>query len=737
MLFHDGKIPADAVPEDQEQLEGVIDHVVFRNKENGYTVAHLKPMDGSAAVPVVGNFASVNAGMPVTLTGRWVMHPRFGKQFSVSNYKTDIPRSEVGIRKYLTGFIKGVGPVMAKRIVDHFGEDAVSIIEEDPTRLREVPGIGRSKAEKIAVSWREQQRIKDVMMFLQSHNISMGYALKIYQQYGEAAVDVLREDPYVLSSDIFGIGFRIADRIAMNLGMDKDSRVRLRAGLMYVLGEARNEGHVFLPAEKLVAEAVRILEAQQENVEAALAESLAADQMLVEDEGRIYLAPYHFSEKSVATRMAALIAAGTGGKTGPLTADERRSVERGLGFALSGEQRRVMDVLAQEKVVVLTGGPGTGKTVTTKAVIRLFKLRGFRVLLAAPTGRAAKRLSEATQAPACTIHRLLEYKPMNSSFERNEENPLEADLVILDEISMMDTLLMHHFLKAVKTHTRLLLIGDVDQLPSVGAGNILRDLIASERVATVRLSRIFRQQQGSSIIDNAHRINCGDMPSLKAQGPDSNFFFFNKNDPEEALAQILDLCTKRIPKKFRYNPIRDIQVISPMYRGVVGVDNLNKMLQQELNPARDVTCGNHTYRLGDRVMQIKNNYDKEVYNGDVGLVRHINVDANKLFVEFPEHRVEYLFSELDQVVLAYAITVHKSQGTEYPVVVVPMTTHHYPMLQRNLVYTAITRARDMVVIVGAAKAIAIAVKNNKIEERYTALAERIQAALDDKDLFRN
>jgi len=722
--------------EPPETIEGVIDHIVFRNEENGYTVAQIRPLDGSDAVTVVGTFINISPGLPLTLKGGWLMHPRFGRQFEVKSYKADIPRSAVGVRKYLAGFIRGVGPVMAKRIVDHFGEDTIDIIEKDPRRLTEVEGLGRNKAVAIAESWLEQQHVKDVMMFLQSHNISIGYAMKIYQQYGDAAVEVLKHDPYVLSSDIFGIGFKIADRIALNLGIDKDSQVRLRAGLRYVLEQAGSDGHVFLPTEVLMDEAVRILEADRANVEAALQAVLNTNTYLVEDENRIYLAPFHYSEKSVADKLARLVAARDKGARIPVNAATLKAVSRDLGFTLSEEQESVLHMLAGEKVAVLTGGPGTGKTATTRAVIRLFQQAHLRVLLAAPTGRAAKRLAETTGEEARTIHRLLEYKPGNSKFDRNEDNPLEADLLIIDEMSMVDNILMHHLLKAVKLTTTLLLVGDADQLPSVGAGNILRDLIAAERIATVRLSRIFRQEAGSTIIDNAHRINAGEMPHLTAKpGDGANFFFFNAKEPESIRDTLVDLCTRRIPEKFHYDPMTQVQVLTPMYRGLVGVDHLNEVLQNKLNPGKDVPCGNRSFRIGDRVMQIKNNYDKEVYNGDVGLVLRIEPQESILFIQFPDQSVKYEFKELDQLVLAYAITVHKSQGSEYPVVVLPLTTHHFPMLQRNMVYTAVTRARDLVVVVGAHKAVAIAVKNNKIEERYTALGERLKKALDDHGLF--
>jgi exodeoxyribonuclease V alpha subunit len=439
----------------------------------------------------------------------------------------------------------------------------------------------------------------------------------------------------------------------------------------------------------------------------------------------------------VAARLARLLAERTQAPRVAVNPAAVKAVSRDLGFALSEEQESVLHVLAGEKVAVLTGGPGTGKTATTRAVIRLFQQANLRVLLAAPTGRAAKRLSETTGEDACTIHRLLEYKPVNSKFDRNEDNPLDADLLVIDEMSMVDNILMHHLLKAVRTSTRMLLVGDADQLPSVGAGNILRDLIASERIATIRLHRIFRQEAGSSIIENAHRINAGEMPHLSAKPEHgANFFFFNAPEPEAIRDTVLDLCTHRIREKFGFDPMTQVQVLTPMYRGMVGVDHLNEALQNKLNPGRDVPCGNRSFRVGDRVMQIKNNYDKEVYNGDVGLVRRIEPQENALFVQFPDQPVKYDFKELDQLVLAYAITVHKSQGSEYPAVVLPMTTHHFPMLQRNLLYTAVTRARDLVVIAGSHKAVAIAVKNNKIEERYTALGERLKRALDDSGLFK-
>ena len=726
-----GSVPGSGM----ESHEGTVERVIFQNPENGYAVVRFTPFEGQEFV-IIGSFLNLSEGMLLTVKGRWVTHPRFGRQFNVEEYDASMPKTIVGIRKYLASFIKGVGPVMAKRIVDHFGEESVEIIDRDPKRLREVPGIGASKAKMIEQSWEKYRKIKSVMMFLQSHNVGPGTAMKIYNMYGDASVQMLKDNPYILAREISGIGFKIADRIAMSIGIEKDSPVRLEAGLEYTMETAANEGHTFLPEVELVRVSSEILECSEEKVEQLLQALMDREDRLIRDDGKIYSPPLHFSECKVAERLAKLAGDKRAGMSGiAYTQNDIQGIEKQLGFRLSNQQTSVLDVMAQEKVAILTGGPGTGKTSSIRAVIRLFKKSGYHVELAAPTGRAAKRMTEATGFPARTIHRLLEFNPKPpGSFGRNVDNPLEADLVVIDEVSMIDITLMHYLTRAIKSGTRLLLVGDVDQLPSVGPGNVLRDLIDSGCIATVRLQTVYRQEAESTIIGNAHLINRGEMPVMSSDRR-GNFFFSQKESPEEAADAIVRLCTERLGKFYNIDPQKDVQVISPMYKGVLGVDNLNVLLREALNPGRDINCGSRQFRLGDRIMQTRNNYDKEVFNGDVGFIRAIDLEESTVDVEYPEHVVKYGFDELDEVVPAYAITVHKSQGSEYPVVIMPASTLHYVMLQRNLLYTAITRASKLVVLVGTRKALAIAVKNNKIEERYTSLAERLRREMNKRTLF--
>lgn len=735
-LFGREQKPESSAGDSLESYEGIVDRVVFQNKENGFTVARFTDLSTDEKFAIVGNFfLDLNEGTPITIFGNWAVHGRFGRQFKVERYENNLPRNKVGIVRYLASFIKGVGPVMAKRIVDHFGEETAEIIEKTPQRLREVEGVGRRKSQQIIKSWEEHSRIKTVMMFLQSHNIGPGIAMKIYSTYGDASVQVLKDNPYLLASEIFGIGFKTADRIAMNLGMEKDSPVRIEAGISYTLESAGNDGHVYLPTDELVQTAAGMLEAGVDKVETALGSLLERGDRIIAENDRLYSPPYHYAETMIARRIARILKHPSD-RLFRLTRDEQqiKQAEKELGFPLSNQQMSVVGALANEKIVILTGGPGTGKTVSTRLVINMFERSGYRVLLAAPTGRAAKRMSEATGQPASTIHRLLEYNPRINAFSRNEENPLECDLLVVDEMSMVDIMLMYHLAKAIKYNTRVLLVGDIDQLPSVGPGNVLRDLIDSEAITTIRLDVIYRQDSGSTIVGNAYLINSGEMPMMSSD-KGGNFFFTQEDDPEKAVEVIVRMCIERLPRLFNVNPVEDIQVISPMYRGPLGVDNLNSILQEKLNPGKDLLCGTRNFRIGDRVMQIKNNYDKEVFNGDVGFVRTVDLSEGKLAVEYSEHTVEYNFNEMDQIVLAYAITVHKSQGSEYPAVIMPVSTHHYTMLQRNLLYTAVTRAERLVVLVGTKKAIAIAVKNNKIERRYTSLKERLVQEMRQKSLF--
>jgi len=729
-----------------EKLDGTLERIIYYSEEDGYTVARFQPEGRGDLVTVVGNLMSVNVGESLRLEGFWTTHSQHGRQFKVINYQTVLPATVEGIRKYLgSGLIKGIGPVTAKRIVKHFRLDTLEIIEHHPDRLREVLGVGKKRVEMIVQAWEEQRSIKEVMLFLQSHDVSTSLAVKIYKHYGDAAINVVREDPYRLARDIHGIGFLTADKIARKLGLPTDSPQRVAAGIAYVLSQLADEGHVYAPQGKLVQEATKILNVPSDLVEAGVArleeeqqvhrENItypALDQpgLAIREEKAVYLLPFYYGEVGVANRLRTLINVQRSRLAFYQSANWERVfaylVERTSQPLNAGQQEAVRTALTN-KVTVLTGGPGTGKTTTVRTIIRLLEPRSRSCALASPTGRAAKRLSEATGREAKTVHRLLEFSPQKG-FQRNEDHPLEADMVIVDEASMLDLLLTNHLLKAIDPASHLLLVGDVDQLPSVGAGNVLRDIIASGQVAVVTLDEIFRQAEDSLIVANAHRINRGQMP-LFAKGA-KDFFLFVEEDPEKAADLVVDLVKVRIPRKFGYHPFDDIQVLSPMYRGAVGVSNLNARLQEALNPASpgksEHRLAGRLFRLGDKVMQTRNNYDKEVYNGDIGRIVRLDLEDQIMVVRIDDRPVPYEFGELDELVNAYAVSVHKSQGSEYPAVVIPVLTQHYLLLQRNLLYTAVTRAKELVVLVGTRKAIAIAVRNDKIAHRHTALDVRLR-----------
>ena len=736
------------IMEGMDTLTGVIERLTFHNPQNGYTVAKVTTRRG--LVTAVGSMAGIHVGASVEMRGEWTNHPKFGRQFKVQDYRTVLPATAAGIEKYLgSGLIKGVGPVTAKRIVRHFGADALRIIDEEPDRLKEVLGVGKKRVEMIKAAWKEQKQIKEVMIFLQSHGVSTGLAVKIYKHYGDAAIGVLQTNPYQLQRDIYGIGFKTADKIAMALGIPHDSPERVAAGVQYVLSQDTDEGNVFTPRAELVKKAADLLEVPSELVEVAI-EQLQGEQQVQIEEVRyqaraeslqlretqaVYLTPMYYSEVGVAHRLRQINDARLTTGTTRLLAFQRfdwdqafRYLRQQLGVDLAPAQRQAVQTALTHPVTVLTGGPGTGKTTTLRAIIRLLRAAGAKFALAAPTGRAAKRMSEVTGAEAKTIHRLLEVSPGEGfSFKRNAENPLDADMVIVDEASMLDVLLTNHLLKAIPQGAHLLLVGDVDQLPSVGAGNVLQDIIDSGEVAVVQLQTIFRQAAGSYIITNAHRINQGQMPLFPQDAND--FFLFPIQEVEAAADMVVDLVTRRIPNRFGL-PSREIQVLTPMHRGPLGVAALNQRLQEKLNPAHpqkpEKTQGGRVLRVGDRVMQIRNNYDLDVFNGDMGVVAGIDVIMQTLTVDFEGRAVTYDWANLDELTHAWAISVHKSQGSEFRAVVMPIHTTHYIMLQRNLLYTGVTRARELVVLVGTKRAIGIAVRNDKVAERHTALAERLQ-----------
>jgi exodeoxyribonuclease V alpha subunit len=744
-------------------LRGTIERITYHNEENGYSVVQLLPDGQSTTVTVVGNMLGINVGESVALGGAWVAHAQYGRQFKAETVQTVLPATVAGIERYLgSGLIKGIGPVTAKRIVRKFGAETLTVIEQEPERLLEVLGVGRKRVDMIAKAWAEQQKIKEVMLFLQSHNVSTGLAVRIFKRYGDDAVEVVRSDPYRLAREVYGIGFLTADKIARELGIAVDAPERVAAGVAYALSQAADDGNSYLPEKELTKRAAELLGVPESRAAEGICSLLEAEQVWVEGETPswaadraakppvaalaekrpVYLLPFYYGEIGVTGRLSRLAE----------TPEDRLPVFAAFNWAaafallaaeapnrqaLTSRQMEVVQAALTRRVVVLTGGPGTGKTFSVRSIIRLAEAAGVRVALASPTGRAAKRLAETTGRPAKTVHRLLEFKPgEGTSFQRNEENPLDADLTIVDEASMLDLLLTNHLLKAIAPGCHLLFVGDIDQLPSVGAGNVLRDIIAAieegdrlPNAAVIRLDTIFRQAEGSYIITNAHRINKGEMPVLD-NNASRDFFIFKEEDSEKAAALVVQLVQERIPRKFGLAPDQ-IQVLSPMHRGAVGVGNLNAALQAALNPAKpglaERQVGGRSYRTGDRVMQIRNNYDKDVFNGDMGQIAAIDLEEQVVTVRMDERLVRYDFLELDELIHAYAVSVHKSQGSEFPAVVIPLLPTHYMMLQRNLLYTAVTRAQKLVVLVGTPRAVAIAVHNDRAHQRYSGLAERLGA----------
>ena len=723
-------------------LSGQIERITFTNEENGFTIAQVKVPERHELVTVVGTLMAPMPGEILEMRGEWSDHPKFGRQFKVVEYRTRVPATVYGIRKYLgSGMIKGLGPVMAGRIVDRFDQKTLDIIETDIQRLLEVEGIGKKRIDMIAKAWDAQSEIRDVMLFLQSHGVSSGYAAKIFKHYGSQSISVVKQNPYRLASDIFGIGFLTADQIAGKLGFEKDSRLRVEAGILYVLHQLCDEGHVYFPYEPLVSKSCDILGVNREPVLRALG-NLALDQtIIIEDINEtadtfkqnikaVYLTRFHLCETGIARRLTTLVHATKAIRD--IDSDKAIDwVQRRLSITLAENQMKAVVWAIENKVLVITGGPGTGKTTIINAVLKIYARLKSGILLAAPTGRAAKRMSEATGFEAKTIHRLLEYSLQKGGFQRHEDKPLECDVLIIDEASMIDTLLMYHLLKAVPPMATFILVGDVNQLPSVGAGNVLNDIIASTVVPVVTLDKIFRQAKTSQIVVNAHKINQGRVPSVSANqatDPQNDFYFIEQEDPEKVLEIILELSKNRIPQRFGFDPVDEIQVLTPMHRGVVGAGNLNHQLQAVLNPGEGgITRGDRTYRVNDKVMQIRNNYDKDVFNGDIGRITAIAWESREVLISIDGRAVVYDFSDLDEIVPAYAVSVHKSQGSEYPAVIIPIVTQHYILLQRNLIYTAVTRGKKLVVIVGSRKAMTIGVNNNKTRQRYTRLCHRLSS----------
>lgn len=708
-----------------EHLRCVVERITYQNEENGWTVLKCAAKSYSGLVTVVGAMPETHVGAVLSLDGTWKVDAKYGRQFCVEKFEETLPATVYGMEKYLgSGLIKGVGPKFAKRIVNQFGKDTLDIIEEHPERLNEVEGIGRVRAERIRKSWEEQREIKNIMLFLQSHGVSTSHATKIYKTYGADSIRIVQDNPYRLADDIWGIGFKTADMIAEKLGIGKDRFVRLRSGILYTMNRLSESGHCYAGREQLIAAAEQLLTAGEPEITMTLDEMLRSGDLICEngETEAIYLPPFYHAECGLAKRISRLLSAD---RKVPIDPDAvlSRTFSRAR-FPYDEIQRGAIRTAISSKILILTGGPGTGKTTTTTGILDAYRCAGCRILLAAPTGRAAKRMAETTGMEAKTIHRLLEYKP-SEGYQRREDNPLEGDVLILDECSMIDLLLMYNLVKAVPDHMTLILVGDTDQLPSVGAGNVLKDLIASDRIPVVRLTRIFRQAQGSRIVTNAHRINRGEPIDLSG-GPDSDFFFATRSGNEAIVETLVTFCTKNLPTYYHADPLTDIQVLTPMQRGVCGAENLNQQLQEAMNPSRIfLRRGGTEYRLHDKVMQIRNDYDKEVFNGDIGMVVRVDTEERELTVNFDGREIVYDVTELDELVLAYAVTIHKSQGSEYPIVVMPLTMSHYVMLQRNLLYTGVTRAKRILVMIGERRAVSCAIANETTSVRNTRLAERL------------
>ena len=706
------------------KIRGVVERITYQSAENGYSVLRVVVKDYNELVTVVGNLIDVNVGSVLLIEGEWTVNKKYGTQFSAYKWEETVPATAFGIEKYLgSGLIKGVGPKFAKRIVDMFGTDTISVIEDNPEQLSEVEGIGEKRIEMIVKSWEQQKEIKNIMLFLQSHDVSTTFATKIYKKYGNKSIEIVKANPYKLADDIWGIGFKTADNIASKLNFDKNCFIRCRSGILYTLNQLADDGHVYAEKEQLIKKSSELLDIEQNFIVEALEKILNTNDLVLDEEA-IYLPTFYMAEIGIAHRLKLLNNSPARINTN-LKVNISRLQEK-IGIEYDEIQAKGIQQAVTAKVMILTGGPGTGKTTTTLGIIRILQIMGMHILLAAPTGRAAKRMTETTGMEAKTIHRLLEFKP-SGGYQRNEKNMLDGDVLIIDESSMIDVILMNSLMKAIPPHMKLILIGDIDQLPSVGAGNVLHDIIDSNQFPVIRLTKIFRQAQSSRIIMNAHKINEGRYPDL-SNGKNTDFFFIEAEEPEVAANTIVELVKSRLPKYYHISP-SSIQVLSPMQKGIVGASNLNIMLQDAINPSdKCLYRAGRSFRPNDKVMQIRNNYDKEVFNGDIGFISEIDFDNNKLNVVFDNRIIEYDITELDELVQAYAITIHKSQGSEYPVVVMPVMMTHFIMLQRNLIYTGITRAKKVLVIVGTKKAVSYSVRNVTVTKRNTKLKERLQEA---------
>lgn len=715
-----------------DEIYGYIERITFQNPETGYTVAKLQQYRKKDLTVVVGNIPSVQVGETIRCRGTWKSHLIHGMQFVIESCSIETPADVEGLKKYLgSGLIKGIGPTYADRIVDIFGGDVLHVIDKEPERLLEVPGLGKKRVERIATCWQDQKSIRDVMIFLQKYGVSPTYAQKIFKSYGNQSIQKVNENPYCLARDIFGIGFSSADKIAESMGVEKNSPKRIDAGIEYVLSQLSNDGHVCYPIAEFLVEAEKVLEVDKELIGQRIYGLVDANRIVVSDlvfEGVvnpfIWIRALYLSEMGIARELKRLIR----GRSNLRPINHEKAIEwvqEKLQIRLADNQKVAVIKSLTEKVQVITGGPGTGKSTITNAILTITSALTDNIILAAPTGRAAKRMTEITGKKASTIHTLLEFDFKKMGFKRDKSNPLECDLIIIDEASMIDTSLMYSLLKAITDHARVIFVGDINQLPSVGPGNVLKDLIASDCVSVTMLNEIFRQAEGSRIITNSHRINQGLFPDIRNLS-DSDFFFIEAEEKEDVMKQILSLVTLRLPKKYGYHPMEDIQVLSPMKKGVVGTENLNMILQEALNKkASYVFQAGKKLQVDDKVMQIRNNYKKEVFNGDIGYVTKIDNTEQKVTINFDSKLVEYDFRDLDEVVLAYAISVHKFQGSECPCIVMPVHTTHFMLLGKNLLYTGVTRGKKLVVLVGTKKALYMAINRDEVKKRYTGLLQAI------------
>lgn len=722
----------------QEEILGYVERITFQNDDNGYTVAQLKQHRKTDTTCIVGPMPALHPGETIRCKGEWKTHLFYGKQFEVETYQAETPADLDGIQKYLgSGLIKGIGPAYAKRITAKFGIDTLNVIDQFPDRLHDVPGIGEKRVEKIKTCWVEQKSIRDLMIFLQSYTISPSLAQKIFKAYGSQSIAKIKENPFCLASDIMGIGFKTADAIAQKMGVPKDAPQRIASGILFVLSEFSSDGHVCYPLDDLALAAQETLGASIETIKECL-KTLQNEKLVVLNdfmyENRmktfVWLRSFFLAELGIARELKRLQQAPCSLRK----VDMHKAlswVQEKLKMELAKNQQAAVVASMEEKAHIITGGPGTGKSTITNAILTLTEVISPKILLAAPTGRAAKRMSEITGKKASTIHSLLQFDFKQGGFKHNRQNPLECDLIIIDEASMIDTVLMYHLLKAIPCHARIIFVGDINQLPSVGPGNVLRDLIASKKIPVTMLTEIFRQAAGSRIITNAHAINRGKFPDIQSESH-HDFFFMEALEPETVLQTIISLVSSRLPRKYGFDPLEDIQVLAPMRKGMIGIDHLNQILQQTLNTRQDpLFKAGRKFLQGDKVMQTRNNYKKEVFNGDVGKIKEIDLVEQQVIVDFDQKSVEYDFADLDELVLAYAVSVHKYQGSECPCVVIPVHTTHFMMLHRNLLYTGVTRGKKIVVLVGTKKALAIAVNNDHISQRYTALKPALVGMLDE------